>query len=81
MLTRLRTGRTGLNVHWVERDQYPFCNIFAEPTVEHILLECSHFDLHRQHIKLHCRQENKSLDLPHLLGDTHSQLLELLLGT
>ena len=41
MLTRLRTGRTCLNAHWVDREQCPFCNSTTEPTVEHILLECS----------------------------------------
>ena len=78
MLTRLRTGRTCLNAHWVDNEQCPFCNSTTEPTVEHILLECSLLETHRQHIKLYCRQENIALDLPNLLGDTRPQLLGLL---
>ena len=78
MLTRLRTGRTCLNAHWVDNEQCPFCNNTTAPTVEHILLECSLLETHRQHIKLYCRQENIALDLPNLLGDTRPQLLGLL---
>ena len=80
-LTKLRTGRTRLNAPWLEPQQYnicAFCNNNTVPTVKHILLECSSFDLHRRHITAFCRQENVDLDLTQLLGDTHPELLSLL---
>ena len=80
-LTRLRTGRTRLNAPWLETHQYnicAFCNNNTVPTVKHILLECSDFDLHRRHITAFCRQENVTLDLAQLLGDNHPDLLSLL---
>ena len=78
MLTRLRTGRTRLNVPWAESQQCTFCNTGTAATVKHILLECSHFDLHRRHIIAYCRQENVSLTLAKLLGDSCPELLRLL---
>ena len=48
------------------------------PTVQHILLECRKFDLHRHHIIAYCRQENVPLNLAQLLGDGHPELLKLL---
>ena len=81
MLTRLRTGRTRLNAPWLEPQQYnicAFCNVNTVPTVQHILLECSNFNLHRQHIIAFCRQENVTLSLDQLLGDRHPELLALL---
>ena len=80
-LTRLRTGRTRLNAPWLEIQQLnicAFCNTNTEPTVKHILLECSQFNLHRRHITAYCRQENVPLNLSQLLGDRQPELLKLL---
>ena len=48
------------------------------PTVNHLLLECQHFDLHRRHIAAYCRQENVPLNIEQLLGDKQPELLTLL---
>ena len=46
--------------------------------VNHLLLECQHFDLHRRHIAAYCRQENVPLNIEQLLGDKQPELLTLL---
>ena len=48
LLTRLRTGRTRLNTPWLGTQQLnicSYCNSNTVPTVNHLLLECHHFDL------------------------------------
>ena len=80
-LTRLRTGRTRHNTPWLSVQQHnicAFCNTNIVPTVKHLLLECSSFDLHRRHIINFCRRENITLDIAQLLGDSHPELLQLL---
>lgn len=80
-LTRLRTGQTMYTAPWLETQQQnicPFCNHNTVPTVHHILLQCHHFDQHRRHITAHCLRENMPLNLSHLLGDNHPELLRLL---
>ena len=78
-LTRHRTGRTRFNEPWIDnRQQCAFCNTCTEPSVKHILLECCHFDLHRRHITAYCRKEKIPLNVAHLLGDNHPELLKLL---
>ena len=56
----------------------PYCNSNTVPTVNHLLLECHHFDLHRRHITAYCRQENVPLNIEQLLGDKQPELLTLL---
>ena len=80
-LTRLRLGRTRLNAPWLDTLQSnicAFCNENTVPSVKHILLECSHFNLHRRHITAYCRQENVTLNLKELLGNDKPELLKLL---
>ena len=81
LLTRLRTGRTRLNAPWLGTQQLnlcSYCNSNTVPTVNHLLLECHHFDLHRRHITAYCRQENVPLNIEQLLGDRQPEFLTLL---
>ena len=80
-LARLRIGHTqATHLHIIQRLPPPTCEHCRNErlTIKHFLIDCLHFQQHRQPIIHYIRQNNLDLDLPTLLGDDHPDLIKLL---
>lgn len=80
VLARMRLGHTPYTHSYIySRDARPTCARCQCPlTVEHILINCSHFVLERRQLTHFCMQQNIPFTLPYLLGDANSGLLDML---
>lgn len=80
VLAKMRIGHTLLTHSFIflkePRPRCPQCD--QTLTVNHILLHCRNYQLHRQPVLEYCRQNQVAFTLKSLLGDEHPDLLHRL---
>ena len=81
-ITRLRIGHTYITHSFIlDKKAPPTCTTCnSRITVKHLLLDCTKYNTHRTQILAYCTQHNIPATLQNILGDTHKDLLEMVLA-